>query len=103
MIRIVKGIVHDLATSDIQSFLEEFNEKARVEIGATLPPKDVLSEYDTLESVNLANLKKNILSKLENLEVRLRDSLNKITCKEEMKHWEKKPYELLQKLIGSTD
>ena len=103
LIRIVKGIVHDLATSDIQSFLEEFNENARVEIGAALPPKDVLSEYDFLESVNMDNLKKNILCQLKNLEARLHDSLSKITCEEEMKHWEQKPHELLQKLIGCTE
>jgi len=103
LIRLVRGIVHELVTTDIQSFLVDFNEKARVEIGATLPPKDVLSEYDALESVNLSNLKKNFLSKLENLEVKLHDSLNRITCKEEMKHWGKKPHELLQRLIGCTE
>ena len=103
LIKAVEDIVTKLTTTNIQKFLEEFNDRARVVIGATLSPKDILSEYDPLESVNLTNLKENILSRLKHLKVRLHDSLSNITCKEEMKHWEKKPHDLLQNIIGCTE
>ena len=103
LIQVVISLVKDIKSSDSLVFLEEFNNKVRIEIGVTLPLRYIFSEYDIIEHVNLDSFKNYFASQLENLELKIQHSLNQITCEEEMKHWEKKPHELLQNLIGCTE
>ena len=103
LIQVVIGLVNDIESIDGHESLKDLENKVRIEIGVTLPLKHVLAEYDAIEHVNLDSFKKYFASQLENLEVKIQHSLNEITCEEEMKHWEKKPHELLQNLIGCTE
>ena len=103
LIQVCIVLVNDIPSIDSQMSLVKFNDKVRAEIGMTLPLKNLFSEYDSLDHASLDSFKKNFVSQLKILKVKLHDSLNKITCEEEMKHWEKKPHELLHKLIGCTE
>ena len=103
LIQVVIGLVKAIESSDRDVSLGQFINMLRIEIGVKLPLNNILSEYDAVEHLNLDILKEYFVSQLEILEVSIHDSLNKITCEEEMKHWEKKPHELLQNLIGCTE
>ena len=90
--------------NDLQKWLLIFCKDSELisELGLNLKVDDVLQGYDSVQDLNLNNLKKNIMQQLHDLEETTLKSFETITCQTEMVHWTNKPHELLKSLIGCT-
>ena len=94
----------DMEDIDLQKWLLIFCKDSELisELGLNLKVDDVLQGYDSVQDLNLNNLKKNIMQQLHDLEEKTLKSFEIITCQTEMVHWTNKPHELLKSLIGCT-
>ncbi len=78
------------------------NETFRSKLVADLQTTDLLSGYDSTQSIDVESFKLKIREGLEELKKILHVSYHKIRCEEEMVNWKVKPHELLNSLIGCT-
>ncbi len=102
LIRVICKIVDSLNATNIKKLIIYFSDAVRKEIGEIIKPEIILAGYDSLEKINIENVKGKIRTELKNLELKLHKSFSTISCEKEMEFWKNKPHELLEKLIGCT-
>ena len=94
-----------LHETDVTRWITVYSEdKDLIEkIGVHLDVAEILAGHDSLEELNLENLKHQITNGLLELKARLNSLFGSVQCESEMKHWKDKPHILLQSLIGCTE
>ena len=104
LITVVKNTVDVVNNKEIQEWLTTFSKDQKLvsQLG-NIDVDNLLTGYDSLNEINLENFKLQIRSGLRELEENMHASYAHITCERGMVHWNPKPHELLQDLIGCTE
>ena len=102
LIQVIENVVSQVNDTDIQTWMKNFcsNESIRRELGVHLVSKELLNDYDTLQELNLSNIKQRIKEELQELKKIFEELFSKITFKSI--DWKVKPHELLNSLVGCT-
>ena len=102
LIQFIENAVSQVNGTDIQTWMTDFcsNKSIQRELGVHLNSKELLSDYDTLQKLNLINFKKRIKEELQELKKTFEEMFSKITFKSI--DWKDKPHELLKSLGGCT-
>ena len=88
--------LHDL----IRNFCENRNLHCLMEVKLT--PEYLIAGYDSIEDLNLDNLKDNVIQQINHFEVRFKNKIVLLKCQDTMKDWSHQPRDLLKNLIGCT-
>ena len=88
--------LHDL----IRNFCENRNLHCLMEFELT--PEYLVAGYDSIEDLNLDNLKDNVIQQIKHFEVRFKNVIVSLKCQDAMKDWSHQPRDLLKNLIGCT-
>ncbi len=93
-------------SEDASKWLNAFctDVELRKELGALLDVDELMEVgANTMDTLDIENIKVQIKNSIQALEVKLHDSFNFIRCEEEMKEWKDKPHVLLKTLVGCTE
>ena len=105
LIRIIENKVKFLHKTDVYQWVTAFSEDTDLkrELGFRLEADELLTGYESLDELNLENLKCQIENGLTELKDRLHSSFDGVQGESEMNHWKDKPHVLLESLIGCTE
>ena len=102
LILVIQNVVSQVNDTEIHTWMTNFcsNETIRRELGVHLDSKELLSDYDTLQKLNLSTFKQRIKEELQELKKKFEEQFSKITYK--TIDWRDNPHELLNSLVGCT-
>ncbi len=102
LVCIVTEVINKMDASDISKWLDNFkgDECIRRELGISIDPEALLEDVQTLNTFNLENFRKRLISEVHNIEEAVLNEFEKITYKS--MEWQKKPHEMLESLVGCT-